>query len=125
MEKATKKTIVEMYKEILALDDVKANAEMVEFLERRIELAEKKKGSSNSKKNKEFAVCFATIENAMRAIGKPAQANEIYRAIGEHELIRSANKVSAMLKKMHEEEHTVNIDRTNPKVTLFSLVTTE
>ena len=25
------------------------------------------------------------------------------------------------IKKMAEEEHTVNIDRTNPKVTLFSL----
>ena len=120
MEK-TKKTIVEMYKEILEVEGVKANAEMVEFLKRRIELAEKKKGSSNSKKDAENKICFATIENAMRAIGKPAQANEIFKAIGEHEVIRSANKVSAMLKKMAEEEHTVNIDRTNPKVTLFSL----
>ena len=120
MEKA-KKTIVEMYKEIMEVSEVKANAEMVEFLKKRIELTEKKKGSTNSKKVEENKKFFAEIEGVMRAIGKPATATEIFKGCGGELAKYSPNKVSAMLKKMAEEEGTVNIDRTNKKVTLFSL----
>ena len=120
MEK-TKKTIVEMYKEIMEVPEVKANEEMVEFLKKRIELTEKKKGSTNSKKVEENKKFFAEIEGVMRAIGKPATATEIFKGCGGELANYSPNKVSAMLKKMAEEERTVNIDRTNKKVTLFSL----
>lgn len=120
MEKA-KKTIVEMYKEIMEVPEVKANAEMVEFLKKRIELTEKKKGSTNSKKVEENKKFFAEIEGVMRAIGKPATATEIFKGCGGELANYSPNKVSAMLKKMAEEEGTVEIDRTNKKVTLFSL----
>lgn len=120
MEKA-KKTIVEMYKEIMEVAEVKANAEMVEFLKKRIELTEKKKGSTNSKKVEENKKFFAEIEGVMRAIGKPATATEIFKGCGGELANYSPNKVSAMLKKMAEEEGTVEIDRTNKKVTLFSL----
>jgi hypothetical protein len=120
MEKA-KKTIVEMYKEIMEVPEVKANAEMVEFLKKRIELTEKKKGSTNSKKVEENKKFFAEIESVMRAIGKPATATEIFKGCGGELANYSPNKVSAMLKKMAEEEGTVEIDRTNKKVTLFSL----
>ena len=120
MEKA-KKTIVEMYKEIMEVPEVKANAEMVEFLKKRIELTEKKKGSTNSKKVEENKKFFAEIEGVMRAIGKPATATEIFKGCGGELAKYSPNKVSAMLKKMAEEEGTVNIDRTNKKVPLFSL----
>lgn len=120
MEKA-KKTIVEMYKEIMEVPEVKANAEMVEFLKKRIELTEKKKGSINSKKVEENKKFFAEIESVMRAIGKPATATEIFKGCGGELANYSPNKVSAMLKKMAEEEGTVEIDRTNKKVTLFSL----
>lgn len=120
MEKA-KKTIVEMYKEIMEVPEVKANAEMVEFLKKRIELTEKKKGSTNSKKAEENKKFFAEIERVMRAIGKPATATEIFKGCGGELASYSPNKVSAMLKKMAEEEGMVDIDRTNKKVTLFSL----
>ena len=120
MEK-TKKTIVEMYKEIMEVPEVKANEEMVEFLKKRIELTEKKKGSTNSKKVEENKKFFAEIESVMRAIGKPATATEIFKGCGGELAKYSPNKVSAMLKKMAEEEGTVNIDRANKKVTLFSL----
>ena len=120
MEKA-KKTIVEMYKEIMEVPEVKANAEMVEFLKKRIELAEKKKGSINSKKVEENKKFFAEIESVMRAIGKPATATDIFKGCGGELANYSPNKVSAMLKKMAEEEGIVDIDRTNKKVTLFSL----
>ena len=43
-----KKTVVEMYHEIMAIPQVAENEEMVEFLTKRIELTEKKKGSANS-----------------------------------------------------------------------------
>jgi uncharacterized protein (DUF2344 family) len=98
---------------------------MVEFLAKRIELTEKKKGSANSKKAEENKKFYAEIESVMRAIGKPATATDIFKGCGGELAKYSPNKVSAMLKKMHEEEHTVNIDRTNKKVTLFSLVETE
>ena len=124
MEK-TKKTVVEMYRELMAIPQVAENEEMVEFLQRRIELTEKKKGSANSKKAEENKGFYAEIESVMRAIGKPATATEIFKGCGGELAKYSPNKVSAMLKKMHEEEHTVNIDRTNKKVTLFSLVATE
>jgi len=120
MEK-TKKTIVEMYKEIMEVPEVKANEEMVEFLKKRIELTEKKKGSTNSKKVEENKKFFAEIEGVMRAIGRPATATEIFKGCGGELAKYSPNKVSAMLKKMAEEEGTVEIDRTNKKVTLFSL----
>ena len=120
MEK-TKKTIVEMYREIMEVAEVKANAEMMEFLQRRIELAEKKKGSSNSKKKEENKKFFVEIESVMRAIGKPATATEIFKGCSGDLANYSPNKVSAMLKKMAEEEGTVEIDRTNKKLTLFSL----
>lgn len=120
-----KKTVVEMYREIMAIPQVAENEEMVAFLERRIELTEKKKGSTNSKKAEENKKFYAEIETVMRAIGKPATATEIFKGCGGELAKYSPNKVSAMLKKMHEEEHTVNIDRTNKKVTLFSLVETE
>lgn len=120
-----KKTVVEMYREIMAIPQVAENEEMVEFLTRRIELTEKKKGSTNSKKAEENKKFYAEIESVMRAIGKPATATEIFKGCGGELAKYSPNKVSAMLKKMHEEEHTVNIDRTNKKVTLFSLVETE
>ena len=120
MEKA-KKTIVEMYKEIMEVPEVKANAEMVEFLKKRIELTEKKKGSINSKKVEENKKFFAEIESVMRAIGKPATATDIFKGCGGELANYSPNKVSAMLKKMAEEEGIVDIDRTNKKVTLFSL----
>lgn len=117
-----KKTIVEMYKEIMEVAEVKANEEMVEFLTRRIELAEKKKGSNNSKKDEEYKKFFTEIEGVMRAIGKPATATEIFKGCGGELAKYSPNKVSAMLKKMAEEEKTVFIDRTNKKTTLFSLI---
>ena len=120
MEK-TKKTIVDMYQEIMEVPEVKANEEMVEFLKKRIELTEKKKGSTNSKKVEENKKFFAEIESVMRAIGKPATATEIFKGCGGELANYSPNKVSAMLKKMAEEEGTVEIDRTNKKVTLFSL----
>lgn len=120
-----KKTVVEMYREIMTVPQVAANEEMVEFLAKRIELTEKKKGSVNSKKVAENKKFYAEIESVMRAIGKPATATEIFKGCGGELAKYSPNKVSAMLKKMHEEEHTVNIDRTNKKVTLFSLVETE
>ena len=110
-----------MYKEIMEVPEVKANEEMVEFLKKRIELTEKKKGSTNSKKVEENKKFFAEIEGVMRAIGKPATATEIFKGCGGELANYSPNKVSAMLKKMAEEERTVNIDRTNKKVTLFSL----
>lgn len=120
-----KKTVVEMYREIMAIPQVAENEEMVEFLTKRIELTEKKKGSANSKKVEENKKFYAEIEGVMRAIGKPATATEIFKGCGGELAKYSPNKVSAMLKKMHEEEHTVNIDRTNKKVTLFSLVEIE
>lgn len=120
-----KKTVVEMYREIMAIPQVAENEEMVEFLTKRIELTEKKKGSANSKKVEENKKFYAEIESVMRTIGKPATATEIFKGCSGELANYSPNKVSAMLKKMHEEEHTVNIDRTNKKVTLFSLVETE
>ena len=120
-----KKTVVEMYHEIMAIPQVAENEEMVEFLTKRIELTEKKKGSANSKKVEENKKFYVEIESVMRAIGKPATATEIFKGCGGALAMYSPNMVSAMLKKMHEEEHTVNIDRTNKKVTLFSLVETE
>ena len=120
-----KKTVVEMYREIMAIPQVAENEEMVEFLTKRIELTEKKKGSVNSKKVEENKKFYIEIEGVMRAIGKPATATEIFKGCGGELAKYSPNKVSAMLKKMHEEEHTVNIDRTNKKATLFSLMETE
>lgn len=117
-----KKTVVEMFKEIMEVPAVKENEEMVAFLKKRIELAEKKKGSSNSKKAEENAKYFAEIEEVMRAIGEPTTATAIFKGCGGELAKYSPNKVSAMLKKMAEEQGTVKIDRTNPKLTLFSLV---
>ena len=77
-----KKTVVEMYREIMAIPQVAENEEMVEFLTKRIELTEKKKGSANSKKVEENKKFYTEIESVMRAIGKPATATEIFKGCG-------------------------------------------
>ena len=99
---ANKKTVVEMFKEIKALPGL--SAEQIAFLEKRIEITEKKNANrgENAKPTKtqlENEGIKETILSALTTIGKPTTISDLVKSSAE--LVGYSNqKISALLTQM-------------------------
>lgn len=120
----SKKTKAQWFAEIKAIEEVAQNAEMVEFLDRQIELATKRSGSSkptkNQEKNEEIKGVIKTIlanaESGMTATEVLNALKADYADFG----VDSNQKVSALLKQMVDAEVvTKSVDK---KKSYFSIV---
>ena len=119
-KKMTKK---EMFAMIMELAEVKANEEMVAFIDHEIELLEKKASKSGqSRTQKENEVLIEQIFEALSIVEKPMTITEFqgeFSDMAEY----SNQKLSALLKKLVESGRVVKtIDK---KKSYFSVATVE
>lgn len=124
-KKITKK---EMFAQIIALADGLEMSvsidEVVAFCEKEIALLEKK-ASSKSKKEKEKDVRDEQVKDAILDIlegSEPQSASEILKALVPQFEELSIQKVSALLKKMCEEEDAIVEKFTEKRKSFFRLV---
>lgn len=125
MEKLTKK---EMFAQIIAFveggDVFVSGKEIVYFAQKEIELLDRKK-SSKSKKEKEKDALDEKIKDAILEVldgAEPMSASEILKALsGKFENL-SIQKVSAILKKMCEEEDAIVEKVVEKRKSFFRLV---
>ena len=124
-KKMTKK---EMFAQIIALADGHEMSvsidEVVAFCEKEIALLEKK-ASSKSKKEKEKDVRDEQVKDAILDIlegSEPQSASEILKALVPQFEELSIQKVSALLKKMCEEEDAIVEKFTEKRKSFFRLV---
>lgn len=116
MEK-TKMTKKEYFGEIRAIVEgvnVDNRDEILEFIDRQVELLSKKTNSTNTKKAQEVAETLEVIFNALNEIGRPATATEVAEKLGI-----SNQKASAYLKKLVEANRVVKT--TDKKKSFFSI----
>lgn len=109
-------------KEMFALiaKEVAHNKEMVEFLERQIELLDKKKGSANSKKVEEQTREENLVKAVLMAMGKQATVTEMLGASMELLTeLKTNQKVSAVLKRLVDKGEVVKT--VEKKVSYFSI----
>ena len=121
MEK--KMTQKEMFNEVIALAEANDRQDIVDFAKGRIEALDKKassKGKQNEKKSAEQNEVKTAILNVLAKCGKRMTATEILNG-GD---FKSVQQVSAMLKKMVDDDATV-IKTVEKKVSYFSLPTDE
>lgn len=108
-KKMTKK---EMYMELLALEEVKANKTMIEFINHEIELLSKSRKSDNSKSKKEYEELKAKVLEYLEKAPK-SKTSDIAKAldvtsqkttpiltkmVGENLIIREVIKGSPLFK---------------------------
>lgn len=99
MEK-TRMTKKEYFGEIRAIVEgvnVDNRDEILEFIDRQVELLSRKANSTNTKKAQEIAETVEVTFNALAEIGRPATATEVAEKLGV-----SNQKASAYLKKLVE-----------------------
>lgn len=116
----TKKTIKEMYMEIMEVTGVKENQEYTEFLQDRLEKATKKKsrsGKVNAEKEKEQAHIMELITATLEKMDKPVTITEMQK---DSELSEYSNqKLSALLRKLVDNGTVVKIS--DKRTSKFSL----
>ena len=92
-----KKTKKEMYMELLALEEVRANETMVEFINHEIELLSKSRKSDNSKSRKEYEELKVKVLEYLEKAPK-SKTSDIARALNI-----TSQKATPTLGKMVEE----------------------
>ena len=117
---ANKKTINEMYAELLNLAEVKANPEFVEFIEGRIAVnnkkSESKKQTPTQKANEEIKT---VIVDEILADGKVMTVTQITKGLEAKYPEITLNKVNALVRQLKLDEV---VTRTEEKgVAYFSL----
>lgn len=124
-KKMTKK---EMFAQVIALvqgQEVSVSVdEIVAFAQKEIELLERKK-SSKTKKEKEKDALDEKIKDAIFEIldgAEPMSASEILKGLSENFEDLSIQKVSAILKKMCEEEDAIVEKFVEKRKSFFRLV---
>ena len=124
-KKMTKK---EMFAQVIALaqgEEISVEvAEIVAFAQKEIELLDRKK-SSKSKKEKEKDALDEKIKDAILEVldgAEPMSASEILKALSAEFEDLSIQKVSALLKKMCEEEDAIVEKFTEKRKSWFRLV---
>ena len=99
---ANKITKVEMFTMIMALNEVQANADMVDFIQHEIDLLNKKATNKKATKIQEANVgIMATIKEALTLADKPVTITELQALDSTLEDL-SNQKVSALVRKMVE-----------------------
>ena len=98
MEKMTKRDYFSKLIEIVEGAEVANETELVEFLNRQIELVSKKR-TAQTKTQKENEVLVEKVYEALVAIGRPVAVDEL-RNTDENMAVFSNQKLSALLKKL-------------------------
>lgn len=103
-------TKVEMFTMIKALDEVKANANMVAFIDHEIELLQKKsEKKGNSKASQANAEFLADVKVALTALGTATATEVMKELVGKYPEV-SNQKVSAHLRKLVKAEEVVRTE---------------
>ena len=117
MEK--KITKVDRFNQLMALDEVKANADLVAFCEHEIELLQKKSASKKpSKKNEENEVLKTKIVEVLGTFENGATVSEILGASEDFSGM-SNQKISALVRQL--VLHGTVVKTTDKKKSIFSV----
>ena len=121
-KKITKKDNFMEIRKFLVTSELDSNKkeQYLNFIDHEIELLDKKVASKSSSKNtKEQEELMAKIVNALAKIGEPVTISDLQK--NDEEMATYSNqKLSAMLKKLVDNEKTV-IKTTDKKKSFFSL----
>ena len=116
-KKMTKRDYFSKLIEIVESANVDNSAEIIDFLNHEIELS-KKKSSVKTKTQKENEVLMEVVFNALAEVGKPMTVSELMSA-NEEIGAMSNQKVSALLKKLKDDERVVRVE--DKKKAYFSI----
>ena len=116
-KKMTKRDYFSKLIEIVEDANVDNSEEIIDFLNHEIELS-KKKSSVKTKTQKENEVLMEVVFNALAEVGKPMTVSELMSA-NEEIGAMSNQKVSALLKKLKEDERVVRVE--DKKKAYFSI----
>ena len=116
-KKMTKRDYFSKLIEIVENANVDNSEEIIDFLNHEIELS-KKKSSVKTKTQKENEVLMEVVFNTLVEVGKPMTVSELMSA-NEEVGAMSNQKVSALLKKLKEDERVVRVE--DKKKAYFSI----
>lgn len=121
-KKMTKKEMFAMVIATIEATEVENREEMVNFLNHEVELLEKKSSKSGTTKTqKENLVLMEQLKEALSEMTEAVTISE-FQAKSTHEVATLSNqKLSALLKKLVEEEKTV-VKTVEKKKSYFALV---
>lgn len=119
VKKVTKKERFEMIKEIVLNANVEDKNEMIEFINREIELLNKKRTSgSKTAKQKENDELAEKLYEVLAEIGRPVTISELQKENDEFGAL-SNQKVSALMKMLKSAGRVVRVD--DKKKAYFSI----
>lgn len=119
VKKVTKKERFEMIKEIVLNANVEDKNEMIEFINREIELLNKKRTSgSKTAKQKENDELAEKLYEVLAEIGRPVTVSELQKENDEFGAL-SNQKVSALMKMLKSAGRVVRVD--DKKKAYFSI----
>ena len=119
VKKVTKKERFEMIKEIVLNANVEDKNEMIEFINREIELLNKKRTSgSKTAKQKENDELAEKLYEVLAEIGRPVTVSELQKENDEFGAL-SNQKVSALMKMLKSAGKVVRVD--DKKKAYFSI----
>ena len=119
VKKVTKKERFEMIKEIVLNANVEDKNEMIEFINREIELLNKKRTSgSKTAKQKENDELVEKLYEVLAEIGRPVTVSELQKENDEFGAL-SNQKVSALMKMLKSAGRVVRVD--DKKKAYFSI----
>lgn len=102
-------TKVEMFTKIMALDSVKADAEMVAFIQHEIDLLNKKSTNKKATKNQEANLgIMATIKSALLTADKPVTITEL-QTLDSTLAGFSNQKISSLVRNLVKTKEVVKI----------------
>ena len=116
-KKMTKRDYFSKLIEVVEDANVDNSAEIIDFLNHEIELS-KKKSNVKTKTQKENEVLMEVVFNALAEVGKPMTVSELMSA-NEEIGAMSNQKVSALLKKLKDDERVVRVE--DKKKAYFSI----
>ena len=121
-KKITKKEMFAMVYEVIKGAEVENKNEMLNFIDHEVELLNRKPSSNGeSKTQKENKILMEQLKDALAEMSKPVTISE-FQNLSTHEVATLSNqKLSALLKKLVEEEKTV-VKTTEKKKSYFALV---
>lgn len=120
-KKMTKKEMFAMVLEVVNKAEVENKEEMVTFLNRELELLNKKSSSTNDKKKEANAILTTQLEEAFKEMTKPVTVTEFMK-LSTHEIASLSNqKLSYLLNAMAKEENPRIVKTVEKKVSYFSL----
>lgn len=105
-KRVTKKEYFGMVREIVEASGVENKEDILAFIDREVELLSKRK-NGETKAQKENAELMEVVYNKLAEMARPATATEIFNELRDNEAITSNQKVSALLKKLVDEERVV------------------